>query len=771
MPVNLKLLEAHIERAKATPPNSVTRRKVSVALAESIRLMDDVALDRDNPVTIIQSNNQNTLTAELIHREQNERTYRQQKYNIIQTLSGLMESISRTSHSAVSDLSAGDKKALEEAHRIHQSLGQQMQRIALASRDAINLTPWANTRTGRRSIARAVEDAQDKHGTKPSALARQEIAKRTGQDFLRDYEDYLNNQFPTNQPDGSRPELSIRETLILGRQVYDALKSQVDMTNDFVASTLPSQVNAIVVSGQNTLRYNLPTEEGIATPEFWETLIKNNFSAPELLENIDHLSNTMLQDMLPPDQVVRSLMATLPSQSHNPVNPKIVYLDSEFGNDRPEDQPDILQIGIDLDNAIQVIADEDRQPVVVRALNGDLPDHLIVTAPGKSHKIVHAPSNPENTIKERVKERVETILDTAKTLEPNIPAPVVEERIRRLQKQWAGLTNKESMGSPEALVSQLDKLHQEIRETASMIAAPGFGQPAQRDNAKALVELALLASHGGSEYQKLPFRSPGGAGIKASNQRPGLVITKDEKLQNGGHLVHVEHTDDNGQPAGLQHIQANAGPGEERGQRVADAIIEASGQKDGHDKNVSVGKPIPQIKGLLTFTIGESGKPIQTGHWLSDEDRESITHHSPIGLTHRDTKGQPLFDENENRTSPATQSLKDAAVYLIHGESITPDNAIWAAEMAGYDGDYMLTVDPEDLAGSAKIRIQDSVFRECGPEDIKRHIIQKITLSETEPGQASEMIDRVRNTSWTKAQDTMNGLFEEADFRESMSPG
>lgn len=462
-----------------------------------------------------------------------------------------------------------------------------------------------------------------------------------------------------------------------------------------------------------------------------------------------------LQDRLPPHEVIQALRSTVNSGQFNSQNPVIHYLDHvDYANSK--DQTTLLQTGYSLDNEICVLADDKGQPIIATCLSKSLPDNLIVTAPGKRHQILFAPDSPTGSHEGRTINRIKLIQDATEELEPNVKSGDVEKRIEQMHKQWRNLIDNLDPEKPGTLQSDLANLHQKIQETAQTIVVPGFGAVDQRNNAKELTELALLASHDRSEFQKLSFRTPTGVATRANQQPPGLLVANEVQDATGNLNIQLDYTDALGESSGREAATLEGIPKGQSTQHIAQIVLEA--RLPGRD----VGKESPAFKGLMTFSVTEDGKAVQTGHWLSQADREAITQHSPIGLTYRDAKGSPLFMENENRTSVATQNMKDAAVYLMHGTTITPSETIWAAEMAGYDGDYLLDVDMDNLSGAAKIQIQDPVFSECSLEDIKRHMIQKITLSGHDLAQCKDMIDRIESTSWSKADDAISVALEEA---------
>lgn len=758
MPINRRLLEEHLERMTGRP--MLTLRQVTSLLATSLRLLDDVALPLDSAWVTVEAENSDQLANAIIKAE-SQRTIRQQRHQTHQQLSSLMEDLSGIPYSPEDSLNPKHKQTLAAIHGEHKRLCDQIRTIAEHDVEPVNIKLWKHTEPGRRALARAVQAAQDKHGTKPSEQARRDVARETGRDMLERYWHYMDEQFPTNQPDDTRPTLTERESVMLGQQLYEAMAAQEDPKKPNLGAPIPLQLCQALVGPQNTHRYNLPLVEGIATPEFWETLINQDFKDESLVPSYEELRTPQLRDRLPPHEVLKTLMATVPTNQLNAVNPVVRYLDS----DSPEDQKALLTLGRTAENTVAVIADANDQPVIVTLADHRLTDHLLVTAPQKRHQVVYSPDTELGPLADRARHRRDTVCEVAGQLEPNIKPADMSQRIAAVHSRWKSLMDDNHVDTPATLQSELQEIHNELKNLALGIRAPGYyDQGGHRENAKALVMLAMLTGHNGSTRDRWRFQTPNGTNTRSSNHPPALRIMGETQNDDGTLSIKLQHLNEQGKAVGHEHTLRDVDPAK-RGTEIAKAAMELS--PDSRD----VGRQIGGYKGLLTFTISKEGEAVQTGHWLDHRDRAALTESSPLALTHADLKKQPLFLDNEVRTQTDGQALMDAAVYLIHGDTIDWREATWAADMAGYDGDYVLKVDMQDMAGSPKIQLQDVAFFHASCEDIKRHMIQQVALSGHDSAESAEIIRRIRTTPWSKAEEKMAIAFEEVELAESSAPG
>lgn len=752
MPINLAALNEHADRVNEVHPDSINRRTMTTLVSTSLRYLQDIALAADpNQHTYEAGNEKELLLASV--KQQGKPSLRQQRHSLVLRLSGLMHDLRHVGYSEPSSLSAAERAVLRDGHRTHQSVTRLITELGSHDIDPVNVVQWSETKAGRSALAGAVQEAQDKHGTKPSELARQQIRKETGIRFLEDYKRYLDQQFPGNQPDETRPTLTLRDTLIMGRQLADAMQAQENADQPRAMVPIAQQVCDMLVGGQNTFRYNLPLEEGIATHSWWEKAIESDFNLPDIAPSHVELTNTRLQDQLDPVSVLQFIKMNAGTSRLNPVDPTVTYLE-DFNLD---DQALLMSLDKNDNNQIAVIGNGRNEPVIVTKLIPSCPGYLMVTAPNKSYQIVHCP-DATGDLTARANSRKATVLAAAETLKPHVAPKETEQHINDLHKRWRSLIDQHHYIGPQAVESRLKEIHLETKHLAESVDAPWLEKtPEHQKNAKSLVILAMLTAHDGSDRQAWTFRTPSGTATRSANQPPALVVGEQTLKPDGTVDMTLLRTDAHGHPTDESHTLSSV-PQSALAQTVAAKIKELA------PHSYDIGKPTNVFHGLVTHAANTRGDLISTGHWLSDAQHQALTQSTPLALTNKNPKTMaPLFLDGEYRTQSEVQDLKDAVAYLLHGDAASPEQLVWAAEMASYDGDYALIMDMEDFGGSPKVRVSPFLFETATTEDIRRHLVQQVILRREQEPRLEPIMAHVESTPFTKATQMMSAVFEEYD--------
>ncbi len=793
MPVNQKDVQEHMELLRSLDPRELNHRQVSSLISKSIALMTEVALEHDDPVVSFKGMSAQNLGKTLRAASDAGLTPRQARQALIRKLEAMSEQVHGTLYGPRNELPAYDQGILDSGHRTHQSLVNRMEAIAAQDIEPVRLTLWKDTKAGRASKANAVQVAMKQHGTKMNEAVRKELAKTEGRAFLDQYWNYLDSQFPRSQSDEERITLTNRETFLMARQLFDAMRAQ-NPDKDLEDLALHNHLVAALADGQRSLRYDLPAEEGILTPDFWEEAIQNDFTHKELLpaETLAKI-RVDLQDKLPAHEAILHYLKgfTQGQIKGHEVDPVVRYLDQfDATNDNAAT---LMSVGRGHENRICVVPDEEDNPIIVSCLDKRLPDHLMIAAPGKKGLIAYLPDTQSGDLQTRAQERLNGLRQIARSLEPNLNPDQVAQEIKDLHARWRRMLEKDRISSPESLQYKLDELQKDIQETAKMVVAPGCledekHREAHQENRRALVRLAFLADEHNFVYQPLSMRAGKFEGTRAKSDTPGVVISGTEYTSDGLTTYYLDPLDKDGLPpvecpAPNTRVYELVSP-EKREQALAYAATSLSPQTR------DIGRRHDRLNtGFETFTATDKGELVPTGHWIGDAERHLLLNRSSMHMTYSpdalkatlthnlDPKlaalvnskslGPAVFDRSEARDAREMQKLKDAMVFLIHGESITPEETLWACEIAEYDGDYMLKIDMEDLVGAPKIKIHDFVFQECTIEDIRRHAIQKILLNEgVAPSENVLMMERVRHTPIEEAFEAVEAIGIEMDEYE-----
>lgn len=87
----------------------------------------------------------------------------------------------------------------------------------------------------------------------------------------------------------------------------------------------------------------------------------------------------------------------------------------------------------------------------------------------------------------------------------------------------------------------------------------------------------------------------------------------------------------------------------------------------------------------------------------------------------------------------------------------------------------MLTIDLDDQFGSKRCSLPTTIYEQSTLEDIRRHLIQKISYSDLDENTKKVMCDRAAEASWEAAEYRMADAYEELERQERemerMAPG
>jgi hypothetical protein len=158
---------------------------------------------------------------------------------------------------------------------------------------------------------------------------------------------------------------------------------------------------------------------------------------------------------------------------------------------------------------------------------------------------------------------------------------------------------------------------------------------------------------------------------------------------------------------------------------------------------------------------------ISSGHWMSENELLQATMRSPIALVYNDVSGQPLFRGDPSAKSGDETAMKmEASIYLLHGRNVDHHEAVWAAELARHDGEFLLEINVDDVVGSPKLDIPDCLFAIASDDDLKLHLSQRVAVSDIEQSKKMSMIENIRQMSWGEADTLMEEAFRSTEQQE-----
>jgi len=756
MPVYLKSLDQHLEQLRDTAADNQDRRMLTQGLASSLSYLNATALAPDDPVVSFESKNLDQLTVQQIKAAQNP-SIRQQRYALTQELSSLTASMESVSYQSPDFQSTEDRRAIRGVLGDHQKLADKIAAVCHADIDPVQFQSWRDTDDGRASIARNVAAMREQPGNDLSTV-RAKANELTNRDLLDDFGRYFDEQFPGNQSDENRVTLSVAETVLFAKQVFEAILAG---EGDKAIAPVHARVSSVLVSGQNQLRYNLPAEEGIATNDYWKNVIKQKFDLTALgIPSTSHLLPFTTQDQLPAGKAIRALADTLSDSQFNPVNPAVRYLDTSLQDDRNF----VLNLAKKKRNEICVLPADDGAAVIVAALDKRLPDHLVVTVPDGRHKLISCPENASLSHDQNAAVGIRYILNTSSSLEPLVSGHDIAVQVDALFEKWRNLTAPDTDCSVASYEQRLFALHTDIDAVARQVVTPDYAPSYLRGSAQKLVQLALLAGHGGSEDRPLTFRLPGSVDTRDAHQPPALFVTDMKNEEDHRFSANISMLNEaTGEFEVLVELK-----NEHRGDRtklISNAVLSLSPDQP------EVGLPNGAIKGWVTHSVLNDQQSVNTGHWMSHSDRDELTKLTPsmlaAGLVF---KKAPLFSQAQQRTPDEVSAFKEAAAVLVHGLYVDLEPMQGALKVAADLGCYALNISDGSRPSSESFVVRDDVFRLCSVDDIKRHLIQNVQLSEAGLTHKDSLTENIRQTTWTEAADGVAMLHEELELSGSDAP-
>ncbi|EAZ97461.1 hypothetical protein [Marinobacter sp. ELB17] len=757
MPVYLKSLDQHLGQLTNAAADNQDRRTITQGLANSLSYLNATALAPDDPVVSFESKNLDQLTVQQIKAAQNP-SIRQQRYALTQELSSLTASMESVSYQSPDFQSTEDRRAIRGVLGDHQKLADKIAAVCHADIDPVQFQSWRDTDDGRASIARNVAAIREQPGNDLSTV-RAKANELTNRDLLDDFGHYFDGQFPGNQSDESRVTLSVAETVLFAKQVFEAILAG---EGDQAIAPVHARVSSVLVSGQNQLRYNLPAEEGIATSDYWKNVIDKKFDLTALgVPSTSHLIPFSTQDQLPAGLVTGALRKALSTSQFDPVNPSVRYLDTTLRDDRNV----LLNLAKQGRNEICVIESDAGSPVIVAPLDKRLPEHLVVTAPGARHTIISCPENDCLSHDENAGVAVRYILNIAAELEPLVADKDVEDQVSALFNRWRDLTGSNGDLGVAAHEIKLAEIHADIDSISRQVVAPDYAPSYLRDSAQKLIQLALLAGHKGSENRPLTFRLPKGAGTRDVFQPPALFVTDSHNESDKRFSANISMLNEaTGEFETLAEIKSELRS--DRTKRISDAVLRLSpGQPE-------VGLANGAIKGWVTHSVLNDQQSVNTGHWMSHPDRDELTKLTPsmlaAGLVY---KKAPLFPQAQRRTPDEVARFKEAAAMLVHGLYADLEPMQGALKVAADLGCYALNISDGSRPGSESFVVRDDVFRLCNVGDIKRHLIQSVQLSGVDLIQKDALTENIQQTTWAEAADGVAMVHEELELSGSDAPG
>ncbi|OLF83450.1 hypothetical protein AWH63_21305 [Marinobacter sp. C18] len=732
---------AHLtSRINLLDPSSTSRRELLLLTNAAITDLEQMSLPEDDRRVALNTQSDDDVTRLALEAEN---TLSQWRHSLRETYMALLDRITTI------PFQSGPEHQSELA-KVTQSLQSSivlLKDLAAEDRGSIYFQPFKESDIGRKKLAKAIRSAHEQVGNNISE-ARPIIDAEMTLAYRENLDKYLDEQFPVTHDDELRPTLNHKEALILAHEFYDTMDSHSDLPD------CATRIAAFVCECQNAQRFNLPAIEGIATAPYWEQRIVENFENAPLLEDYDHLMfrGSTLQDELPVDGVLRTLDNAGRAMPLNPANPVIYYLDDL---DDPEICQRLIELGQTDENCILVIRGHDGTPITVTNHSPDIPDTFRVVCPNHAGMVVRCPNNGFDPVAAGTTDRLDAINKAAQMAPRLIDYQATEEALERISEKWRSLVANSTPSNSEKLSQGIEALTKELQSVSPGIIVPEYSADANAGAAQQLVDALIRTGAYENSGISLEMRLPNGAGTVMDAEPPHTCITFHTKEDRATTDIEIKSL------SGKQlHYLPNISTHEAN--EVARKAASEHGNRTGIKNNY-----FPH--GFMTFHLTEGGEQAHSiGHWISDEDRKALTEKTPTQLAHSKVKGEPLLGAPDRDAQQQAIHKMGGTAAMIHGSTLDDFDLALAGEMA-LSGVVMLEVDAEDQFGCLKFNMREEAYYRLSNEDLKRHLQQKIVLSDAGEKLQEQMCSRIGEGHWSSAISDMDRAFEEVELSQSES--
>jgi hypothetical protein len=414
-----------------------------------------------------------------------------------------------------------------------------------------------------------------------------------------------------------------------------------------------------------------------------------------------------------------------------------------------------MNLGHSHDNLILVFQDEQGQPAIATQHHEASQSLVRVFRPGHNPTIVDAPRNTDRSLEEAAQERLAILSTASQSLTPAFNPSQTADRLKGLQTKWRSAVNEHLPHDPVTFGDRLASIQKDIRETAKEIVIPGFGGEANKENLQSLVKLCAMTGYCELRSTRITLGLPPAVGLRASSDKPDTEIAFSER---DGEPDRCNITIRRPEGETLEVIE---------GQKKSEAnpiAIKAASQ---YGLTTSVANKAFPV-GMVSYEIIDDSKAqaLPAGHWLSDEARQRCTEVQTSALPFLKWKGEPLFKDDSQRTPEEATRLMASTVTLVHDKYLDFDRATVAGDHAMSET-LMLTIDLDDQFGSTRCDLPATVYEQCTLEDIRRHLIQKISYADLDESTRNQMCKRAATESWEAAENRMAVAYEELELHES----
>lgn len=746
MPINKRTLNELVSQVNMTDPQTIDRRTLARQISTALFMAQETAIPFDSFTVKVPTSSDGRSDMSLLDPAPTPRHRRHQLIQQYQRMQGALNDLVEPESSLTS------KVVVTNIARAFQNSVKVLKEVSEHDQESVAFLPFTQSAVGRKNLARAIALAKQQVGMRPME-ARPIIDAEITLAYQEDLQKYLDEQFPVTGNDVARPRLNERETLILAREFYEALDDHGDLEK------AAQRINAFLVASARDMRFDLPLIEGVATPQYWEQRIVEGFENAPLRETFNELIGApTLRDRLPVETVLRTLIDAGKGTEFNNIEPTIHYLDT----DSQLDYERLMKLGNTEDNLVLVFQDERGRPAIATEHSAASDNLIRVFRPEHNPMIVSPPRGTGQELEEAAQNRLAILSNASDNLPPSFNPEETAEKLNKLETRWRNAVKAYLPDDTVTFGDQLASIQTGIREVAKEVLVPGFGGDANKANLQKLTKLCALTGYSELRSTKLTLGLPAFVGSRSSADRPDSEIVFTERP---------------GEPEKCD-IRIRRPEGETL--KVIAAVQKSEANPKAIKAAVEFGQTTSLANrafpvGMVSYEIDDLGtKALSAGHWLSEDARARCTEIHTSALPFLKWKGEPLFKDNSYRDADEASRLMASTVALLHGQTLDDQEATVAGDHAMSET-LMLTIDLDDQFGSKRCSLPTTIYEQSTLEDIRRHLIQKISYSDLDENTKKVMCDRAAEASWEAAEYRMADAYEELERQERemerMAPG
>jgi len=626
-----------------------------------------------------------------------------------------------------------EQTKLKSANYLH-SISMTLETFVEYDVDPIDYIPFEQSSFGRSKIAQIDTNAAT------TGNGFQEYMAKVSDMFRQYMAEHFAQSFPEQASASEAVIMNLRTLRAVAQDLAEAIPST---TSEQIGSAIYKTLKA----AEKRNCFKLPEIEGVDTPEYWQTLVRNKFSDPVNLPSLDHLTGFTIQDRVPTRDVILALEKTA-----NGLFPKDdLWLHYMTG--KQEDKHKLLSLGRDNQNRVMVMGRHGENlgsPVFIQGLGNGFTNVLRVVAPGYQEKIIDTMEDGVGEMFKRLDYRTgaidAAIAEMTRLTEDGTDQQVLQD----LETDWQALIRKgENLTSDD-----VRRFQHQVFKAAEYLVTPALHNMAVspedcQENLNRWWSLARRSGLTNNSELNLKFGLPRHFGSSLSGQKPDaeieivspseVLVTKLDDQMNGIETVSLFHKAATTQRA-----------------------IEVA--KDWGAKFVGKRNKAMNI-GMQIGTFNDKGELASIGHWISAAERKKLT---VVPLA--EVKKHVTECAHEKRTQQEVAKLQETVLSMLYQPDI--HNPGTARDTAMIQSSYDWNVNGRllyqgETGSPVEIKVSKEVLETEPLESIRRHLVVQIASSEIPHWEKKDLIASVQRQDMDKSSEKFEAILEELDYADN----